>query len=144
MSDVWTVAMMVSGGLFVGGVVSIAWERLPTWRNVPLTEFRGSFAHTLRRVDRLQPALLSVLLVSTVGFAITAEGPARSLGWVAAAGFVAILVGSVAWLVPIQRRLTSGSAVDAERLRNRWLRGHLIRTVAAIALFIVAAAATTI
>ena len=49
MSDVWTVAMMVSGGLFVGGVVSIAWERLPTWRNVPLTEFRGSFAHTLRR-----------------------------------------------------------------------------------------------
>jgi hypothetical protein len=35
MSDVWTVAMMVSGGLFVGGVVSIAWERLPTWDSRP-------------------------------------------------------------------------------------------------------------
>jgi hypothetical protein len=144
MSDVWTVAMIVSGGLFVGGVVSIAWERLPAWRSVPVTEFRRAFAHTLRRVDRLQPALLSVLLVSTLGFAITAEGMARSLGWVAAAGFLAILVGSVAWLVPIQRRLSSGSGVDAERLRYRWLRGHLIRTVAAVALFIVAAAGTTI
>jgi hypothetical protein len=144
MSEVWTVAMMVSGGLFVGGVVSIAWERLPAWRSAPLTQFRGAFAHTLRRVDRLQPATLSILLVSTVGFAVSADGMARSLGWIAAAGFFGIMVGSVAWLVPLQRRITSGSAVGGERLRNRWLRGHQIRTVAAVALFIVAAAATTI
>jgi hypothetical protein len=144
MTDLWTVAMLVSGGVFVGGVVSIAWERIPAWRDTPFREFRGAFAHTLRRVDKLQPALLSVLLASTVGFAITAEGVARTMGWVAAAGFLAILIGSVAWLVPIQRRLSSGSAVDAERLRTRWLRGHITRTVTALAFFVLAAVATTI
>jgi hypothetical protein len=35
-------------------------------------EFRLAFAHTLRRVDRLHPALLVVCLVSTIGFAVVA------------------------------------------------------------------------
>jgi hypothetical protein len=144
MSDLWTVAMMVSGGLFVGGVVSIAWERIPAWRGTSLAEFRGAFAHTLRRVDKLQPAMLSVLVVSTAGFAISSDGAPRTLALVAAAGFLAILIGSLTWLVPIQRRLSSGSASDAEGLRARWLRGHLIRTLVAVAAFVVATVATTI
>jgi hypothetical protein len=147
MNDWWAGAMMVSGGLFAGGVVSIAWERVPAWRRTDLADFRRGFALTLRRVDRLQPALLTICLVSTIGFAATAEGAARSLAVLAAAGFLAILAGSAAVLVPIQRSLVrSGSgwpAGEVERMRTRWLRGHVIRTVAALALFVLAVVATT-
>lgn len=148
MNEWWAVAMMISGGLFAGGVTSIAWERVPAWRRTDLPDFRTGFAHTLRRVDRLQPALLSICLVSTIGFAATTEGAARTLAVLAAVGFLSILAGSVAWLVPIQRNLVrSGSerpAADVERMRTRWLRGHLVRTVAAVALFIVVVVATTL
>jgi hypothetical protein len=138
---------MVSGGLFAGGVMSIAWERVPAWRGTDLSDFRAGFAQTLRRVDRLQPALLTICLASTIGFAATAEGEARTLAVLAAAGFLSILAGSVAVLVPIQRALArpgSGrSPADVERMRTRWFRGHVIRTVAAVALFILAVVATT-
>ncbi|MGH3927478.1 MAG: hypothetical protein ACRDTT_32215, partial [Pseudonocardiaceae bacterium] len=92
MNEMWAVAMMSSGGLFAGGVVSIAWERVPAWRRMRLPDFQAGFAHTLRRVDRLQPALLSISLVSTIGFAVTTAGAARTLAVFAAAGFLLILV----------------------------------------------------
>lgn len=148
MNNLLAVLMLLSGGLFAGGVASIAWERLPAWRSAELAEFRATFAHTLRRVDRLQPALLVVCLVSTIGFAVAAEGSARTTALLAAVGFFVILAGSGALLVPIQRRLVSAkanlSSAEAERLRRRWLRGHVIRTVlavAALALAVVAAVA---
>jgi hypothetical protein len=145
MSEWWAVAMLVSGGLFAGGVISIAWERIPAWRRSDLVEFLTGFAHTLRRVDRLQPALLAVTLASTVGFAIEASGAPRTLAMLAAAGFLLILVGSLSWLVPIQRRLKASASgqpsVTVERLRTKWLRGHVIRSVAALALFVLAATA---
>jgi hypothetical protein len=148
MSDWWAVAMLFTGGLFVGGVVSIAWERVPAWRKADLSDFRAGFAHTLRRVDRLQPALLTVCLVSTVAFAIGSRGVARTLAVLAAAGFLLILVGSVAWLVPVQRRLVAPvpgqPSKFADELRSRWLRGHLIRTVAALVLFLLAVVATSV
>ena len=145
--DKWAIAMMVSGGLFAGGVMSIAAERVPVWRRTSLPDFRIGFGQTLRRVDRLQPALLSICLLSTIGFAVTAAGAARTLAVVAAAGFGLVLVGSVAWLVPIQQTLKSGTELppaDMERLRARWLRGHLVRTVAGLGMFIGAVVATTV
>jgi hypothetical protein len=60
-------------------VAAIAWERIPAWRASNLLDFRTGFAHTLRRVDRLQPALLVVCLGSTVGFAASTSGAARTL-----------------------------------------------------------------
>ncbi len=47
-----------------------------------------------------------------------------------------ILIGSLVWLVPIQRTLQSGSELSAaavDELRTRWLRGHLIRAIAGVA-----------
>jgi hypothetical protein len=59
-----------------------------------------------------------------------------------------VLVGSVVWLVPIQRRLVSpGSeqpSARVEGLRAQWFRGHLIRTVVALPLFALAAAAAVV
>jgi hypothetical protein len=147
MNEWWEILMLSSGGLFVGGVLSIARERVPAWREADFRDFRTAFAHTLRRVDRLQPALLVICLVSTIGFAFSAAGTARTLAQLAGVGFLIILVGSAAWLIPIQRRLVAPGAErlspELEKLRAEWLRGHLIRTYTALAsltLAVVAAA----
>jgi Domain of unknown function (DUF1772) len=137
MTDLFAISMLLSGGLFAGGVASIAWERLPAWRAADLPAFRVAFAHTLRRVDRLQPALLTVCLASTIGFSLGIDGGAQLAAIFAAAGFFAVLIGSAAILIPVQRRLVSSKAElppkEAERLRKLWLRGHLLRTVVALA-----------
>jgi Domain of unknown function (DUF1772) len=142
MTNLFAISMLISGGLFVGGVVSIAWERLPAWRATDLADFRVAFAHTLRRVDRLQPALLVVCLLSTIGFAFGADGAAQLAAFSAAAAFLAILLGSGAVLIPVQRRLASSAAdlpsTEAERLRTLWLRGHVVRTVVALAALVLA------
>jgi hypothetical protein len=148
MSQWWAVPMLLSGGLFVGGVLVIALERVPAWRATDLLDFQTGFAHTLQRVDRLQPALLVACVGSTIGFASSTGGAARALATLAAGGFLAVLVGSVAVLVPIQRRLVApGSAppsADVEALRARWLRGHLVRTAAALACFALTVVATAV
>jgi hypothetical protein len=137
MNEWWAISMLISGGLFAGGVLSIAWERVPAWRESDFLDFRTAFAHTLRRVDRVQPALLVVCLISTVGFAVGSGASARTPALAAAAGLAVVLVGSVAWLVPIQRRLvaseTGQPVPEFERLRTQWLRGHVIRTAVALA-----------
>jgi Anthrone oxygenase len=142
----WAMLMLFSAGLFAGGVVSIAWERIPAWRRTNLAEFQVAFAHTLRWVDRLQPALLVISLASTIGFAVTADGSARVLALVAAAGFLLVLIGSAAWLVPIQRRLVAPGEPTSQaldRLRTQWLRGHLIRTGVSLTSLILAIFAAT-
>jgi Domain of unknown function (DUF1772) len=144
-SQWWAIAMLIGGGLFAGGVVSIAWERIPAWRRADLPDFQAAFAHTLRRVDRLQPALLVVSLISTIGFAFTEDGAARISAVLAAGGYLIVLFGSAAWLVPLQRRLVASRpeqpSPELENLRARWLRGHLVRTVVALASLTFAAVA---
>ncbi len=92
--------------------------------------------------------MLLVCLISSVVFAVSASGTVRILAGLAVACLVAVLIGSGAGLVPVQRRLvdsgSSPTAADVERLRTRWLAGHLIRTVVALvafALLVVAAVA---
>ena len=122
MNETWSIVMLISGALFAAGVVPIAWERAPAWRAADHGTFRVEFAHTLRRMDRVQPALLLLCLVSSVGFALSASGTARTLAGLAASCFAVVLVGSGAGLVPIQRRLVDPgsdlSAADIERLRS--------------------------
>jgi hypothetical protein len=138
--------MLLSGGLFVGGVAAIAWERVPAWRATDLVDFRTGFAHPLRRVDRLQPALLVVCLGSAIGVASSTSGAARTLALLAAGGLLVVLVGSVAWLVPIQRRLVASGppppSADLEALRARWCGGHLLRRAVRLACFVLAVVAT--
>jgi hypothetical protein len=93
MSQWWAIPMLLSGGLFVGGVALIAWERVPAWRVTDVVDFRAGFAHTLRRVDRLQPALLVVCLSSTIAFASSTGGAARTLA--ALACFVLAVVATL-------------------------------------------------
>jgi hypothetical protein len=142
MSELWWAApMLIAGGLFAGGVGFIAWERGPAWRASDLPAFRSTFARTLRRADRLQPALVMIWLVSTLGYAASTAGASRTLALLAAATLLTILVGSIVWLVPIQNRVAAsgseGFQGELEWARSRWLRGHLIRTVLALAAWVV-------
>ena len=132
MKEVLSIVMVISGALFAAGVVPIAWERAPAWRAAGYAQFRDELAYTLRRVDQLQPALLFVCLASTVGFIISASGTAAVLAAIAAGLLLSVLIGSGTVLVPVQRRLTTRGLeladADVERLRSRWLAGHLVRT----------------
>jgi len=141
----FAITMLVAGGLFAGGVVSIAWERAGPWRAGSSLDFRRDFAHTIDRVDKLQPALLVVTTLSAVGFAFVTPGLPRLLAAPAALGLVAVFVGSAAVLVRIQRRIVSQqpelATAEIERLKGTWIRGHLARTAAAVACFAMLVAA---
>jgi hypothetical protein len=50
MSAWWGLPMLLAGAPFAGGVLSIAWERIPACRAADLPDFRIAFSHTLRRV----------------------------------------------------------------------------------------------
>lgn len=95
---------------------------------------------------RVQPALLVICLAATIGFATVSGG--RRACWPCCRGrTVLVLVGSVAVLVPIQRRLVASgphsSLADITRWRAQWLRGHLLRT-AAMAFFVPAVIAIVV
>jgi len=140
----WSIAMLASGGLFAVVAGFFAWVRIPAWRAMSWPEFQPDFARSIRRADILQPALLVVSVVSTLGFASTTQGLARTLSLVSAAGFLLILAISAAILVPIQRRLVKGSADEVTLVRRRWYRGHFFRTAIALSSVALAAVAAAV
>ena len=145
--NIWASLMLIAGGLFAGGAATFAWSRVPIWRRMPVREFIGDFEPTLRRTDMVQPALLVAAIVSAAAFALTADGPARVLASVGAAGFVVTLAASLAFLVPLQRRIVATPPAEAkaiDEMRTRWFRGHLGRSMLAVAAFVAVAVAATL
>ena len=145
--SIWASLMLIAGGLFAGGAASFAWSRVPIWRRMTAQEFIGDFEETLRRTDKVQPALLVAAIVSAAGFALTAEGSARVLALVGAAGFVVTLAASLAILVPLQRRIVATKPADAgtiDKMRARWFRGNLGRSILAVASFVAVTVAATL
>jgi hypothetical protein len=138
----WSVFMLVASGLFAGGTV-IAATRMPSWRRMPVPQFRTDFARVIAVADKVQPALLLLSLSSTVVFALRVEAAARWAALGSAAGLVVILVASGTVLVPLQRRIigSDDSAEVTRALRIRWLRGHVGRSAAAVLSFSLAIAA---
>jgi anthrone oxygenase-like protein len=145
--SIWASLMLIAGGLFAGGAATFAWSRVPIWRRMPVQEFIGDFEQTIRRTDKVQPALLVAAIVSAGGFAFTADGSARVLALVGAAGFVVTLAASLALLVPLQRRIVVTPPAEAkaiDEMRARWFRGNLGRSVLAVASFVAVAVAATL
>ena len=143
----WASLMLIAGGLFAGGAAPFAWSRVPVWRRMPVQEFIGDFEETLRRTDKVQPALLVAAIVSAAGFALSADGSACVLASVGAAGFVATLAASFALLVPLQRRIVATPPAEAwalDKMRARWFGGNLGRSMLAVTSFGVVAVAATL
>ena len=145
--SIWASLMLIAGGSFAGGAATFAWSRVPIWQRMPVQEYIGDFEQTIRRTDKVQPALLVAAIVSAAGFALTAEGSVRVLALVGAAGFVVTLAVSLALLVPLQRRIVATLPEEAkaiEEMRARWFRGNLGRSVLAVASFVAVAVAATL
>src|SRR5512132_3812360 len=145
--NVWAFLMLVSGGLFAGGVSALAWDRIPGWRSMPLAEFRTDFPCVVQRADRVQPGLLVAAIVASFGFGLTDSGAARILALIGASGFLATLIGSVAVLVPLQRRMISSSSPESgalERMRQQWFTGHVGRILVGMASFLLVASAAAV
>ena len=145
--DVSAALMLIAGGLFAGGAASFAWSRVPIWRGMPVPEFVADFAQTLRRTDKVQPALLIIAVVSAVAYAVIADGAARLLAFLGAAGFVVVLLATLAILVPLQRRIVRTSPTETESveaMRLRWFNGNLGRSVLSVVSFALLAIAAIV
>ena len=145
--EIFAALMLISGGLFAGGAATFAWSRVPIWRRMAVPEFVDDFDQTIRWTDKVQPALLVVAAVSAIAFAVTADGAARLLAALGAAGLIVVLLASLAVLVPLQRRIvatppTETESIDAMRLR--WFTGNLGRSVLSIASFALMVVATVL
>ena len=138
MEEFWAALMLIGGGLFAGGAATFAWSRVPIWRRMPIPEFLRDFDDTIRWTDKVQPALLVLGAISGAGFAFTADGAARILAALGAAGLVIVLVASLAVLVPLQRRIIATPTSDAgaiEAMRARWFGGNLGRSILSVVSF---------
>ena len=132
MNEFSAAIMLIAGGLFAGGSATFAWSRVPIWRRMPLPEFLTDFDETIRRTDIVQPALAVVAAVFGIVFGLTADGWARLLAVLGVAGFILILLASLAVLVPLQRRIIATSAADSRNvaeMRGRWFSGNLGRSL---------------
>jgi hypothetical protein len=93
------------------------------------------------------PILLVVCASATAVFAWRAGGEARTLAAVGIALLVTILVSSILIAEPInsafRRRPEGDVPPDAERLRRRWRRFHLVRAALAVAAFSLLVVAVT-
>lgn len=143
----WTIVMLTAGGLFTGGVVWYAWERVWIWRRLTLVEYAVDFRRSVRKADPAMPILLVVCGAAAGAFAWSAEGGVGLLALGGVGLLAVILVSSVVVAEPInsqfRRRPEGVVPPDAERLRRLWRRFHLVRTglaVAAFALLVTAAA----
>jgi Domain of unknown function (DUF1772) len=134
-----TLVMLGAGGLFTGGVVWYAWERVWIWRRLPLAAYAVDFRRSVRKADPALPILLVVSAVGAGAFASLTDGAGRMLALAGIALLAVILVSSIIFAEPInsQFRPPSRGTVppDAEGLRRRWRRFHLVRTALAVGAF---------
>ena len=143
--SVWAALMVIAGGLFAGGAASFAWSRVPIWQTMPASAFVEDFSQTLRRTDKVQPALLVLAIGASIAFAIAASGSARVLTLVGTAGFLGVLIASAAILVPLQRRIIACPQPEAiDDMRRRWFRGNLGRASLSVIAFAATAMASSV
>jgi hypothetical protein len=112
---------------------------------VDAADAEADFADSIRRADRVQPALLVVTLAAAIAFWVNATGSGRTLALGGIGGLVLTLVGSGAILVPLQRRIIRAPVANSrvEVLRRLWSAGHLARTAVALASFVLLTLAAT-
>ena len=145
--EIWAALMLIAGGLFAGGGATFAWSRVPIWRGMAPADFVSDFDQTIRRTDKVQPALLVVAAVSAIGFAVGAGGSARVFAALGAGGFILVLLASLAVLVPLQRRIIAtpvAQAADIDAMRARWFSGNLGRALLSVGSFALIATASIV
>jgi hypothetical protein len=129
--------MIAAGGLFTGGIFTIAVERLNVWRRMPIDQYAVDFRRSVYRMDPLMPIMGNISALAAVVFALNSDGRAAALAWIAVALIAVIMIASITLAEPMNsrfRRLPEGHTPEgAEQLRIRWRRFHWARTAVALA-----------
>lgn len=137
--------MVAFGGLFAGGILFVAVERVNLWRRMPVDQYAIDFRRSLYRLDPLIPILGIVSALGAVVFALNSDGHAAVLAWIGVGLIGVIMIASIALAEPMNskfRRLPEGQAPEGvEQLRITWRRFHWARTIVALAAFGCCAAA---
>ena len=138
--------MLAFGGLFSGGILIVAVERVNLWRRMPVDQYVIDFRRSLYRLDPLLPIMGTLSGLGAAVFAWNSQGRAAVLAWIGVASIAVIMVGSIVLAEPMNskfRRLPEGQAPEhAERLRITWRRLHWVRTVVALGALACLAAAS--
>lgn len=136
------VGTVTLSSFFVGSVVTLAWNRVRAWADMPDDLFVDDFDETIRVADKFQPILLVAALVFMVGVTLTVHGTAQILATVSAVTQSVILLLSVTILVPLQRRLIAAhrhktpDTAALRAMRTRWRQGHIGRSFLSVVMLI--------
>jgi hypothetical protein len=137
--------MVAAGGLFSGGILFVAVERVNQWRRMPIDQYVVDFRRALYRLDPLLPILGALSALAAVVFALNSGGPPALLAWIGSALIALIIIASIVIAEPMNskfRRLTEGQAPErVDEIRVRWRRFHWARTALALTAFACLAAA---
>ena len=132
----WEIAAISAGGLFTAATVFFAVNRVPRWRQAEVGAFLPDFAKVIHVADKVQPTLLVSTIISVVMLSRSIDGTTRAIAVAATIGFTLTLIGSVAYMVPLQRRmirLGDDPAVPQKAMRARWIKGQLGRASLSVA-----------
>lgn len=140
--------MLVVGGIWAGVIFTYAIERVNLWQRMPIDQYVIDFRRSLYRADPLQPILGVIAALAAAVFALSTAGPASISAWIGVGLVVIVIVVSIAFPERInsqfRRRVEGDAPPDAEMLRIRWRRLHLIRTVPALASLVALAASVAL
>ena len=103
--------MLVSCGLWAGGILIFAVERTNLWRRMPIDQYAIDFRRSLFRVDPMMPILGVIAGAAATIFALQRSGAARGLAWAGLGFIVVVVVASITIAEPINskfRRLPEG------------------------------------
>jgi hypothetical protein len=90
----WT--MLVSCGLWAGGILIFAVERTNLWRRMPIEQYAVDFRRSLFRVDPMMPILGVIAGAAATIFALQRSGAASGLAWAGLGFIVVVVVASIA------------------------------------------------
>ena len=129
--------MLACGGLFAGGILFVAVERVNQWRRMPLDQYVVDFRRSVYRLDPFLPILGTVTTVAAGLFALNTRGCSAVLAWMGVSLNAAIIITSIVIAEPINarfRRLLEGQApANVDQLRVRWRKFHMVRTAMVLA-----------
>ena len=140
----WDVVALGVGALFTTAVAFFASFRVPQWRVMERSTFLPDFERTINVADKVQPALLVVTIIATAMVSSSIDGSEKVFGWGATTGFILTFLGSLVYMVPLQRRMIrtgADPAVPIPEMRSRWIKGHVTRTALTLGSFALLAVA---
>ncbi|NPD68110.1 hypothetical protein HN018_12120 [Lichenicola cladoniae] len=133
-------AMIVSGGLWTGGVSFLAVERSRAWRDMPLDDFLADFRVSVRFVDPLMPVCCFASAIAATVFSRASHGTSAIFGWVGVVCTMIAAVGSGAVSAPSVLRMlrSEKTQTSAQLMRDRtiMLASNVVRTIAALLAFV--------